>query len=97
MPNGRNTIHEQPREQPDTKIAQLFGESEGRPDPDERIEMLVHPETRENLRTLLYQPEMEAVGYSEFLNRAIALANKQIEGWRKRQKLIEEQHGKSNS
>lgn len=50
----------------------LCGETQGRPPAaDGRVEMLVHPETRERLRELLYQPFMRGVGWSEFINRAI--------------------------
>jgi hypothetical protein len=58
----------------------LTGPSEAHPFPgDQRREpILVHPEVRDRLVNLLHRDEMRAVGYSEFLIRAIDLAEEEL-------------------
>jgi hypothetical protein len=52
-----------------------------RPPPSsDRVLMNVHPDTRERLRDLLATaPELQGVGYSAFINRAIEVAIEQID------------------
>ena len=53
----------------------LIGVSRGRPGSDEtRVTIEIHDGTRDRLVALLHQPYMRAVGYSEFIERAIACA-----------------------
>jgi hypothetical protein len=51
----------------------LVGETTGRPQ-GERVPMNVDRDVREKVRSLLYEPEMRGVGYSEFLQRAVDAA-----------------------
>lgn len=53
----------------------LTGETQGRPGSDEtRVPINIDAGTREKLRDLLYRPFMRGVGYSEFIERAVARA-----------------------
>ena len=50
-----------------------------RPPPSsDRVLMNVHPEVREDLRSLLREPEMMGVGYSAFIGRCVEVARTQI-------------------
>lgn len=62
----------------------LIGEAHARPPTTERVPINVHPDTASELRTLLMEPEMRAVGYSEFLQRCVALAREELEEHRAR-------------
>jgi hypothetical protein len=55
-------------------MADLVQRSVNPPPDAERVPINIHPEVRERLRTLLFEPEMLAVGYSEFINRACEAA-----------------------
>jgi hypothetical protein len=60
-------------------MKRLTGETEGRPGDDTtRVPLNVHDETRERLRTLLHMPFMRGVGYSEFIDRAVARAWEEV-------------------
>ena len=41
------------------------------PEHDRRVPINIAPEVRKRLRDLLFQPEMQGVGYSAFINRAV--------------------------
>jgi hypothetical protein len=56
----------------------LIGESNWSAPSGERKPINIHPEVREKLVRLLFEPEMQGVGYSEFLNRACDEAYSQI-------------------
>jgi hypothetical protein len=56
----------------------LTGETAGRPQGD-RVPINIHPETRRRLVELLYLPQMRGVGYSEFIDRAVAAAAAEIQ------------------
>lgn len=58
----------------------LTGETQGRPGTDEtRVPMMVDRDVRAALIRLLYQPQMRGVGYSEFIQRAVALAHEELQ------------------
>lgn len=44
----------------------------------ERVELRIAPQAREELRNLLHRREMRGVGYSEFILRAVELAKAEI-------------------
>lgn len=47
--------------------------------PDRRREPInIHPDARERLRRLLFEPELRGVGYSEFIHRACDMAESEI-------------------
>lgn len=58
----------------------LTGHSQGHPYPRDgaRVPILVHPEVRERLVSLLMRPEMRAVGYNEFVIRALDAAEREL-------------------
>ena len=56
----------------------LIGETQARPT-GERVPIEISIATRMQLRVLLFEPEMRGVGYSEFIERAVALAWREIE------------------
>lgn len=45
---------------------------------DGREPINIHPAVRARLRQILFEPELQAVGYSEFINRACEAAETQI-------------------
>jgi hypothetical protein len=46
---------------------------------DDRVPIYISEEVRKNLRGLLFEKEMFAVGYSEFIQRAIEHTRDEIE------------------
>lgn len=44
----------------------------------DRVPILIHSDTRERLRALLFDDDMRGVGYSEFIGRALAAAEKEL-------------------
>ena len=58
-------------------IKSLIGRSV-HPLPGERVPIKIHPDVRDRLKNLLFEPEMQAVGYSEFINRACEVAETEI-------------------
>lgn len=44
----------------------------------EREPINIHPTVKERLRTLLFEPEMRGVGFSEFIDRAVEAAVAEI-------------------
>lgn len=56
----------------------LTGETVERP-PGTRVPINIDWNVRRDLRDLLYLPQMRGVGYSEFIQRAIALARAELE------------------
>ena len=57
----------------------LIGASKDPPHESIRTPIEVHPGVVQRLADLLREPEMRGVGYSEFIDRACALAEEQIE------------------
>lgn len=55
----------------------LIGETLSRPKGD-RVPINIAESVREDLRNLLYQSELRGVGYSEFIQRAVELAWREI-------------------
>ena len=55
-------------------VTALIGERRDRPEGERLDKIAIHRDTYEAFTTLLYQPFMVGVGWSEFLNRAIARA-----------------------
>jgi hypothetical protein len=53
----------------------LRGPSTWTPPDRHRSRIDVHPEVVEALRRLLFEPDMQGVGYSEFIRRAIEMAD----------------------
>lgn len=56
----------------------LIGETQGRPQ-GERVPINIDANVRQQLRDLLYAPDMRGVGYSEFIKRAVDQAKEEIE------------------
>ena len=50
----------------------------------ERVPINIHPDVRERLRRVLYQPEFRGAGYSAFINRACEIAETEIAHRRRR-------------
>lgn len=44
----------------------------------DRVPMNVHPQVRARLHRVLFEPELRGVGYSEFIDRAVATAEAEI-------------------
>lgn len=74
----------------------IIGPSSKPPVNANRVPIKIHPKVRENLGILLWQPELHAVGYSEFIQRAIDHAYKEIEAFRamaEAHELVEKETG----
>jgi hypothetical protein len=56
----------------------LIGPSVDPPRDTARVPLNVQPDVRTRLRKLLFAPELHAVGFSEFINRACAVAETEI-------------------
>jgi hypothetical protein len=56
----------------------LSGGSVNPPPTADRIPIEVHPEVVARLRSLLFEPELRGVGYSEFISRACEMAETEI-------------------
>lgn len=69
---------------PKLRALKLAGPARDTARGDERVPMNVHPDVRDDLRNLLFEPEMRAVGYSEFLARAVAACRQEIDAQRLR-------------
>jgi hypothetical protein len=48
------------------------------PSDPRRVSIHIHPDVRERLHHLLFEPEMRTVGYSAFINRACEAAETEI-------------------
>ena len=55
----------------------LRGPTEWTPPTSDRSPINIHPEVRAALVRLLFESDMEGVGYSEFVRRAIAAAQEE--------------------
>jgi hypothetical protein len=44
----------------------------------ERVAINIDPDVRQRLEELLWEPELHAIGYSEFINRACEIAETEI-------------------
>ena len=64
----------------------LTGVAVNPPRDEERVPINIAPEARDRLRKLLFEPEMRAVGYSEFIQRACEAAEAEIAQARRRER-----------
>lgn len=56
----------------------MTGPSTKPPCERERVPIEIAPDVRTRLRNLLFHPEMRAVGYSEFISRALDMAEAEL-------------------
>lgn len=66
----------------------LFSKIRKGASPGPRLPILIHPEVRVRLRDLLFEPEMQGVGYSAFINRACELAETEIVEDRRKKSIL---------
>jgi len=59
-------------------LSMIAGQSSDPPQGKDRKPIEIHPDVRSRLNNLLFEPEMRAVGYSEFVDRALAVAEEDL-------------------
>lgn len=67
------------------RLLNLGGRKRWTPPTSERKPINIHPVARARLNQLLFEPEMRAIGYSEFIMRACNEAYQQIDERRRYQ------------